>query len=54
MTNSGFGTTVVQCDNPSDAYVNEIHAKVVKSLVDNYNLHRHLIPGWEDKELILA
>eukprot|EP00884_Botryococcus_braunii_P015866 jgi/Botrbrau1/2963/Bobra.0026s0031.1 len=45
---------VVQCDNPSQEYVDEIHAKVLKTLVDNYNLHRHLLPGWEHRPLILA
>lgn len=48
------GVAVVQCDNPSQEYVDEIHGKVVKALVDNYNLHRHLLPGWEKKPLHLA
>lgn len=45
---------VKQHDNPSQAYVDEIHAKVIKSLVDNYELHRHLLPGWEERPLIVA
>lgn len=46
--------TVKQNDHPTDEEVAETHARVVKALQTSFETHKHLLPGWEHKELHLV
>jgi hypothetical protein len=45
---------VKQSDNPTPEQVAETHARVVQTLKTLFDTHKHLLPGWENKELILV
>ena len=48
-----LGDAVDKQENPSKQYVDEIHAQVVEALKQLYYKHRHVLPGWEHRELAI-
>jgi hypothetical protein len=44
---------VKQCDNPTDEEVDRLHALVVEALVQLYERYKHLLPGWENRPLLV-
>lgn len=43
--------TVVQSDNPSEAYVDDLHAELLKRVDELYYTHR---PAWEKRKLVIV
>ena len=44
---------VKQCDNPTDEEVDRVHALVVEAVVQLYERYKHLVPGWENRLLLV-
>jgi hypothetical protein len=44
---------VKQCDNPTEDEVDRVHALVVEAVLQLYERYKHLIPGWEDRPLVI-
>ena len=51
---AGKCTAVTQRDKPTDKEVEQLHAKVVAAIETLYYRHRHLVPGFENRPLIIA
>ena len=45
---------VTQNDSPSDKEVAQLHSQVVATIEAMYYRHRHLVPGFETRPLIIA
>jgi hypothetical protein len=45
---------VKQIDNPSREEVDEVHQRFTVALVELFNRHKHLMPGWHEKELLVV
>ena len=45
--------TVEQQAEPSQEYVDQIHSQVVEAVQKLYNKHRHVLPGWEHRDLTI-
>lgn len=54
VTLSGQPIAVVQQDDPSREYVDAVHAQVVEAVQQLYNKHRHVLPGWESRDLTIV
>ena len=46
-----LGATVEQCDRPSQEQIDNIHTQFVAALVELFNAHKQVLPGWEVKML---
>lgn len=44
---------VEQTNEPSKEYVDQIHAQVVTAVQELYNKHRHILPGWDTRDLTI-
>ena len=42
---------VPQCDKPSAEEVDRLHARFTRDIVALFDAHKHLLPGWEAKQL---
>ena len=42
---------VVQSDNPSEEQVRETHERFIAAIAELFDQHKHLLPGWEHKQL---
>lgn len=45
---------VAQNDHPSQAEVDEVHARFAAAIIDLFNTHKHMLPGWEKKQLTIV
>lgn len=41
----------MQCDKPSQEEVDRMHAVFIREIVALFDAHKHLLPGWEAKQL---
>ena len=42
---------VEQADEPSQAYIDQVHAQFTAAVQQLYNAHRHVLTGWESRNL---
>jgi 2-acylglycerol O-acyltransferase 2 len=45
---------VEQKDDPSQEDVDEVHAQFVAALKALFDGHKHMMPGWESKQLTIV
>lgn len=38
---------------PPEELVNAVHAQYVEALCDLFHRHKHRLPGWEERELVV-
>ncbi|KAK9803780.1 hypothetical protein WJX73_006767 [Symbiochloris irregularis] len=54
VTLVGNPIAVEQADNPTAAYVDLIHMQLTEAVQELYNRHRHVLPGWEQRDLTIV
>ena len=47
-------SAVTQIDTPSQEEVDEVHQRFKTALKELFDNHKHLMPGWEAKELLIV
>lgn len=51
LTQPRFWHAVTQCDKPSQEEVDRMHAIFMREIMALFDAHKHLLPGWEAKQL---
>ena len=45
---------VTQIESPSQEQVDEVHQRFKAALKELFDSHKHLMPGWDAKELLIV
>lgn len=45
---------VVQKDAPSQEEVDAVHQRFCEAIIELFDTHKHLMPGWENKQLTIV
>ena len=49
------GGAVTQCDEPTQAQIDETHARVVEAVQVTFEQHKHILgPAWAAKKLLIV
>ena len=51
---SCLSLAVTQIDSPSQEEVDEVHQRFKVALKELFDSHKHLMPGWHAKELLIV
>ncbi len=45
---------VVQKDAPSPEEIDAVHQRFCEAITELFDMHKHLMPGWETKQLTIV